>query len=117
MKKRLFSICAFAVLTLACRAAPLADTPNPQALRAMIGDLRASYPDRFTHAEVGLREPIKFTVGMSDADYAVRVNDQKEVAMPGRLLRKINFGGFYTDPIAYPSAGSFELDLKSVQVR
>ena len=25
-------------------------------------------------------------------------------------------GGFYNDPIAYPSAGSFQLDLKSVQV-
>jgi hypothetical protein len=37
--------------------------------------------------------------------------------MPGKLMRKINFGGFYTDPIGYPSTGTFELDLKSVQVR
>lgn len=37
--------------------------------------------------------------------------------MPGRLMRKINFGGFCTDPIADASAGSFELDLKSVQMR
>ena len=68
-------------------------------------------------AEVGLHETIRFGVSMSDTDYTVRVNDQKPATMPGKLMRKINFGGFYTDPIAYPSAGSFELDLKSVQVR
>ncbi len=68
-------------------------------------------------AEVGLHETIRFGVSMSDTDYTVRVNDQKQVTMPGRLMRKINFGGFYTAPIAYPSAGSFELDLKSVHVR
>lgn len=45
------------------------------------------------------------------------MNNQKEVTLPGKLMRKINFGGFYTAPIAYPSAGTFELDLKSVQVR
>jgi hypothetical protein len=54
---------------------------------------------------------------MSAADYTVRVNDMKPVTMPGKLMRKINFGGFYTDPIAYPSAGSFELDLKEVEVQ
>ena len=68
-------------------------------------------------AEVGLREPIRVSIGISESDYTVQVNDQKKVNMPGKLMRKINFGGFYTDPIAYPSAGSFELDLKSVQVR
>jgi len=44
------------------------------------------------------------------------VNNAKPMTVSGKLNRKINFGGFYTDPIAYPSAGSFELDLKSVQV-
>jgi hypothetical protein len=68
-------------------------------------------------AEVGLREPFRISVGISDSDYTVRMNDRAPVTIPGRLMRKINFGGFYTDPIAYPSAGSFELDLKSVQVR
>ncbi|MFN7889617.1 MAG: sialidase family protein [Pirellula sp.] len=68
-------------------------------------------------AEVGLHETIRFGVSMSDTDYTVRVNDQKPVTMPGKLMRKINFGGFYTDPIGYPSTGTFELDLKSVQVR
>ena len=68
-------------------------------------------------AEVGLHETIRFGVSMSDTEYTVRVNDQKPATMPGKLMRKINFGGFYTDPIAYPSAGSFQLDLKSVQVR
>ena len=68
-------------------------------------------------SEVGSHETIRFAVSMTDTDYTVRVNNQKEVTMTGTLMRKINFGGFYTDPIAYPSAGSFELDLKSVQVR
>jgi len=68
-------------------------------------------------AEVGSHETIRFAVSMTDANYTVRVNNQKEVTVPGKLMRKINFGGFYTDPIAYPSAGTFELDLKSVQVR
>jgi hypothetical protein len=68
-------------------------------------------------AEVGSHETIRFAVSMTDTDYTVRVNNQKEVTMPSKLMRKINFGGFFTDPIAYPSAGTFELDLKSVQVR
>ena len=68
-------------------------------------------------AEVGLREPFRISVGMADSDYTVRMNDQDPITIPGRLMRKINFGGFYTDTIAYPSAGSFELDLKAVQVR
>ena len=68
-------------------------------------------------AEVGLHETICFGVSMSDTDYTVRVNDQKPATMPGKLMRKINFGGFYTDPIAYPSAGSFALDLKEVKVQ
>lgn len=68
-------------------------------------------------AEVGLREPFRIAVGLADSGTTVRMNDGAPVTLPGRLMRKINFGGFYTDPIAYPSAGSFELDLKSVQVR
>jgi hypothetical protein len=67
--------------------------------------------------EVGLHETIRFGVSMSDTDYSIRLNDGKPLTLPGKLMRKINFGGFYTDPIAYPSAGTFELDLKSVQVR
>jgi len=54
---------------------------------------------------------------MTDKDCTVRVNDAKPLTVSGKLNRKINFGGFYTDPIAYPSAGSFELDLKTVRVR
>ncbi|MBM4153551.1 MAG: exo-alpha-sialidase [Lentisphaerae bacterium] len=67
--------------------------------------------------EVTLREPIRVSVEMTDKDYTVRVNDAKSLTVSGKLNRKINFGGFYTDPIAYPSAGSFELDLKTVRVR
>lgn len=67
--------------------------------------------------EVGSHETIHFAVSMTDTDYSIRVNDGKPVTMPGKLMRKINFGGFYTDPIAYPSAGSFELDLKTVKLR
>ena len=68
-------------------------------------------------AEVTLREPIRVSVGMTDEDCTVRVNDAKPLTVSGALNRKINFGGFYTDPIAYPSAGNFELDLKTVRVR
>jgi hypothetical protein len=67
-------------------------------------------------AEVGSLETLKISVVMSDSEYMVRINDHDPVTIQGRLMRKINFGGFYTDPIAYPSAGSFQLDLKSVQV-
>ena len=67
--------------------------------------------------EVALREPIRVSVEMTDEDCTVRVNDAKSLTVSGKLNRKINFGGFYTDPIAYPSAGSFELDLKTVRVR
>ena len=45
------------------------------------------------------------------------MNDLKKVTLLGTLKRKINFGGFYIDPIPYPSAGTFELDLKTVEVR
>ena len=68
-------------------------------------------------AEVGIREPFRIRVSLSESDYTVQVNDLKKVTLPGKLKRKINFGGFYTDPIAYPSAGTFELDLKTVDVR
>lgn len=67
--------------------------------------------------EVTLREPIRVSVAMTDEDCTVRVNNAKPLTVSGALNRKINFGGFYTDPIAYPSAGSFELDLKTVRVR
>ena len=67
--------------------------------------------------EVTLREPIHVSVGMTDEDCTVRVNNAKPMTVSGKLNRKINFGGFHTDPIAYPSAGSFELDLKTVRVR
>jgi hypothetical protein len=71
--------------------------------------------DRVT--EVALREPIRVSVRMTGEDCTVHVNDAKPLTVSGNPNRKINFGGFYTDPIAYPSAGSFELDLKTVRVR
>ncbi|MBM4083468.1 MAG: exo-alpha-sialidase [Planctomycetes bacterium] len=67
--------------------------------------------------EVTLRELIHVSVRMTDEDCTVRVNNATPLTVSGRLNRKINFGGFHTDPIAYPSAGSFELDLKTVRVR
>lgn len=66
--------------------------------------------------EVGSRETLNISVAMSDSEYTVKINDYDPVTIQGRLMRKINFGGFYTDPIAYPSTGTFQLDLKSVQV-
>ncbi len=68
-------------------------------------------------AEVGLRQPIPIRITLTDSSYSVQVGESEPVSMPGRLNRKINFGGFYTPPIAYPTTGTFELDLKSVRVR
>ena len=68
-------------------------------------------------AEVGIREPFRIRISLSESDYTVQVNDLKKVTLLGKLKRKINFGGFYVDPIPYPSAGTFELDLKTVNVR
>jgi len=67
-------------------------------------------------AEVGLFEPLHFRVSMSGNSYSIRFNDHDEITCGGTLQRKINFGGFYIDPIAYPSTGTFEMDLKSVKV-
>jgi hypothetical protein len=36
-------------------------------------------------AEVGSHETIRFAVSMADTDYNVRVNNEKEVTMPGKL--------------------------------
>lgn len=67
--------------------------------------------------EITLRERISVRVRMTDEGAIVEVGNAKPLAIPRKLYRKINFGGFYTDPVAYPSAGSFELDLRSVRVR
>lgn len=68
-------------------------------------------------AEVGLRQPIRIHLTLTDKTYSVQVGDSQPISVPGRLNRKINFGGFYTPPIAYPTTGTFDLDLKSVRVR
>lgn len=67
-------------------------------------------------AEAGLFEPLNFRLMISEDRFSVSFNDKEEFRGKGKIQRKINFGGFYTDPVAYPSSGTFELDLKSVRV-
>ena len=63
-----------------------------------------------------LFEPVHFHLVITGSGYSVRFNNGKEWKAEGRLLRKINFGGFYIPPVAYPTTGTFELDLKEVAV-
>jgi hypothetical protein len=66
--------------------------------------------------QAGLFEPLHFSVSMAGAGYSVSCSGRGTLSGGGSLLRKINFGGFHTRPVAYPSTGSFELDLKAVEV-
>jgi hypothetical protein len=67
-------------------------------------------------AQVGWPDPLSFTIRITETDYSVRFGSREDIVVQEKLLRKICFGGFYTDPVAYPSGGTFELDLKAVKV-
>lgn len=83
MKTHLVSIFACAAMALVCRAEEQSNTANPDALRAMIADLRASYPDKFARADEFLT---RLKQAESAADAGALSALQREIAMANPLV-------------------------------